>query len=80
MIKTQRDIKYITEAKRGEQETNNDDILYRMDGKNFSIVDIMDQYITGLDETENEKERIKKTLKSLYTKVTKKQEEQDEIK
>jgi len=80
MIKTQRDIKYVTESKKGEQETDNENILYRVDGKNFSIVDIMDQYVEGLEENKTEKERIKKTLKSLYTRVTKKQEEQDEIK
>ena len=80
MIRTQRDLKYITEAKKGEQEVNSDDVLFRMDDKNFSIVDIMDQYVNDMGGSDTDKEKIKKTLKSLYNKVTKKQEEQDEIK
>jgi lantibiotic modifying enzyme len=79
MIKTQRDIKYITETPK-EQEVNTEDILYRMDGKNFSILDIVDQYVSSMEENDKEKERIKKTLKALYTKVTKKEEEENEIK
>lgn len=80
MIKTQRDVKYITETRKGELEVDSDDILYRMDGKNFSIVDIMDQYVSAMEESDPEKEKIKKTLKNLYTRVTKKQEEQNETK
>jgi len=79
MIRTQRDVKYITEAKKGEKEVDGDDVLFNMDGNNFSIVDIMEKYISDLEDSEADKEKIKKTLRALYLKVTKNQEV-DEIK
>jgi 3',5'-cyclic AMP phosphodiesterase CpdA len=79
MIRSQRDIKYITEAKKGEKEVDSEEVLYNMDGKNFSILDIMEKYVLDMEESESEKEKIKKTLKSLYLKVTKNQE-LDEVK
>ena len=78
MITSQRDVKFITEAKSAEEAVNADDVLFRMDGENFSIVDVMNQYVDAMKESAHDKERIKKTLGALYTKVTKNQENEAE--
>lgn len=79
MIKTQRDLKFITETKKEGSELDAEDVLYRIDGMNFSITDIMEKYISSMEsESDENKDKIIKTLKALYNKVTKKQEEINE--
>ena len=47
-----------------------DDALFNLDGKNFSIVDFADEYINSLDEVDEVKERMRKTIKILYKRIT----------
>ena len=41
-----------------------------LDGKNFSIVDFADEYINSMSESDETKERMKKTIKVLYKRIT----------
>lgn len=49
---------------------NMEDSLFNLDGKNFSIIDFADEYIGALNENEETKEKMKKTIKILYKKAT----------
>jgi hypothetical protein len=51
-----------------------EETLFNLDGKNFSIVDFADQYISALEEPEEVKERMKKTIKVLYNRIAHKEE------
>jgi hypothetical protein len=55
-------------------EHNVEETLFNLDGKNFSIVDFADQYISALEEPEEVKERMKKTIKVLYNRIAHKEE------
>lgn len=61
----------ITEA---QADVNVDETLFNLDGKNFSIVDFANQYIEALDEHDEVKERMKKTIKVLYNRITHKEQ------
>ena len=54
------------------ESQNLDETLFNLDGKNFSILDFSDEYINSLKEDDETKERMKKTIKVLYKKITEK--------
>lgn len=49
---------------------NVDDSIFSLDGKNFSILDFADEYIGSLNESDDAKEKMKKTIKILYKRAT----------
>jgi hydroxymethylpyrimidine/phosphomethylpyrimidine kinase len=54
---------------------NLEEALFSLDGKNFSIVDFSDEYINSLDESEEIKDKMKKTIRVLYKRTTDKESE-----
>jgi hypothetical protein len=54
------------------ESQNLDETLFNLDGKNFSILDFSDEYINSLKEDDETKEKMKKTIKVLYKKITEK--------
>lgn len=52
------------------QAENVDDTLFNLDGRNFSILDFADEYIETLDEPDEVKDKMKKTIKVLYKRTT----------
>ena len=58
-----------------QAEQNLEDALFSLDGKSFSIVDFADEYINALDEPDEVKEKMKKTIKILYKRTTDKEAE-----
>lgn len=56
-----------------QQDQNIDETLFNLDGKNFSIIDFAEEYIAVLDEPDEVKDRMKKTIKVLYNRITNKE-------
>jgi hypothetical protein len=56
-------------------DQNLEDALFSLDGKNFSIVDFADEYINALNEPDEVKDKMKKTIRVLYKRTTDKEAE-----
>jgi DNA repair exonuclease SbcCD nuclease subunit len=56
-------------------EHNLEEALFSLDGKNFSIVDFADEYINALEEPDEVKDKMKKTIRVLYKRTTDKEAE-----
>ena len=58
-----------------QTDQNLEDALFSLDGKSFSIVDFADEYINSLNESDEVKEKMKKTIRILYKRTTDKEAE-----
>ena len=75
MVSTQLKTNF-TPITENQAEQNVEETLFNLDGKNFSIIDFADQYIGALDEPDEVKERMKKTIKVLYNRIAHKEEKE----
>ncbi len=72
MINSQIEIKFIPINEKTDQERDLEETLFNLEGKNFSIVDFADEYIDQMNESDETKERMKKTIRILHKKITQK--------
>jgi DNA repair exonuclease SbcCD nuclease subunit len=70
MITTQLKTTFTPITENKTQDQNLEDALFNLDGKNFSIVDFADEYINSMSESDETKEKMKKTIKVLYKRIT----------
>ena len=63
-----------------EEAVDSEDFIFDLDGKNFSILELVSEYLKSTNFEEDKKEKIFKTIKILYSKVSsdKTKEEKDE--
>ena len=63
-----------------EEAVDSEDFIFDLDGKNFSILELVSEYLKSTNFEEDKKEKIFKTIKILYSKVSsdKVKEEKDE--
>ena len=63
-----------------EEVVDSDDFIFDLEGKNFSILELVSEYLKSTNFEEDKKEKIFKTIKILYSKVSsdKTKEEKDE--
>ena len=63
-----------------EEVVDSEDFIFDLDGKNFSILELVSEYLKSTNFEEDKKEKIFKTIKILYSKVSsdKTKEEKDE--
>jgi DNA repair exonuclease SbcCD nuclease subunit len=66
MITSQLKISFTPLNKDLSQNNNQEEILFNLDGKNFSIIDFADEYINSLQENDEIKKKMKKTIEILY--------------
>jgi len=70
MINTQLKTTFTPITENKVEDQNLDDALFNLDGKNFSIIDFSDEYINSMSESDETKEKMKKTIKVLYKRIT----------
>ena len=70
MITTQLKTTFTPITENKAQDQNLEDTLFSLDGKNFSIIDFADEYINSMSESDETKEKMKKTIKMLYKRIT----------
>ena len=73
MLDTQLETKFIPTNDKSGTDNNLEETLFNLDGKNFSILDFADEYINLMNESDETKEKMKKTIKILYKKTTDKE-------
>jgi DNA repair exonuclease SbcCD nuclease subunit len=64
-----------------EESVESEDLIFDLDGKNFSILDLVGEYLKSTSFDDNKREKIYKTIKVLYNKVAAgqdKEEKEDE--
>ena len=63
-----------------EEVVDSEDFIFDLEGKNFSILELVSEYLKSTNFEEDKKEKIFKTIKILYSKVSsdKTKEEKDE--
>jgi DNA repair exonuclease SbcCD nuclease subunit len=58
-----------------QNDQNIEEALFSLDGRSFSIIDFADEYINSLNEPDEVKDKMKKTIKILYKRTTDKETE-----
>lgn len=76
MISTQLKTTFTPISENYLREENTEDTLFNLDGKNFSILDFADEYISSLGEDDEVKEKMKKTIRILYKRITDKENQE----